>query len=435
MGFGAKAPGAALEAELRKATLQSSIDVPEDAVNAVVLASHNADDRRQIMLHLHGCLAASASSQWRRVYSGLVVLEALLERGSPLIISEVADGVHCDLVQRLSFVENYEYGYDSRVQDMLRRRASNLRTAWLERQLALVTGEPDANTDTDESGEDDSARRLSGAGKPGVSKTMSQNSMTLLDDSTTDGESNGSSDPSPRPAAEASPAKAPWPCNNPAAAELDLLGGPTASPNPVPAPQAVGGLDLLLDDGSNAAQEASASAPKVDLDLLLLGEAEATPVAAPIPAVGADLLPDVLAMPSASAVGEDLLADVAAQPAAALVAAAASAPPPPPAPQAAAPPVPTAPPATAAAPDWLAAAEVAAPAAAAVASPAAPPPLAIAPQAPPVAPAVAAAAAPDWLAVAEAHGLYAPSAPGAGDLPALAGAPAAQAKVDSLLDL
>lgn len=138
LNLGGKKTGTVLGAELQRATESGPCSIPEGAVLAVVHASHDAAGRREIMLHLHGCLSETASSQWRRVYSGISVLDSLLERGPQELVSEVAGGDHFDLLQRLSFLERYEYGYDPRVQNLVRRKALSLRQAWHKRQLALA---------------------------------------------------------------------------------------------------------------------------------------------------------------------------------------------------------------------------------------------------------------------------------------------------------
>mmetsp|Transcript_14083 Transcript_14083/g.38535 ORF Transcript_14083/g.38535 Transcript_14083/m.38535 type:complete len:381 (-) Transcript_14083:114-1256(-) len=129
-----------LEADLRRVTDAGVIDVSKEALHVLVQHSYNEDDRRVMMRHLRACLAEGAAAQWRRVYLGLLVVEALFKNGSTRLISETAQGFHFDLVQRLSFLENYEYGFDKRVQDMVRRKASSLRAAWLRRQLEVEEG-------------------------------------------------------------------------------------------------------------------------------------------------------------------------------------------------------------------------------------------------------------------------------------------------------
>lgn len=107
-------------------TLVVSSDIPADALTSVVEASQKEDHRQAIMQHLRDCFTESSGKQWRRPYSGLLLLEVLLKRGSPELVAETAEGRHFDLVQRLAFLEQSEY-IDKRVQSMLRTKAGSLR--------------------------------------------------------------------------------------------------------------------------------------------------------------------------------------------------------------------------------------------------------------------------------------------------------------------
>jgi hypothetical protein len=126
-----------LELELRRITHSQAVDVPKDGLLAIVQASQNEDDRRLIMRHLHACLSESSSSLWRRVFLGLAVVDELVKNGDDMLLLETCNGHHFDLEQRLAFLEKYEYGFDSRVESMIRRKAGALRQAWRDRQSAL----------------------------------------------------------------------------------------------------------------------------------------------------------------------------------------------------------------------------------------------------------------------------------------------------------
>merc|ERR1711971_1062883 len=145
------------------------------------------------MLHLHACLSNMASAQWRSVHAALVVLEELLNKGSEDLLHELANGIHFDLVQRCTFLEQFEYGYDDRVEGLLRKKATSLRALWLRKQLELTVEEA--------FGDDDKQEELASMQKPG--KQSPEPPITnLLDESTVDGDSAGSCDTgSPREAA------------------------------------------------------------------------------------------------------------------------------------------------------------------------------------------------------------------------------------------
>jgi len=92
----------------------------------VIEASNNEEDRPEIMKHLRECLAEPAGKHWRRIYGGLVLVEALIKNGSPMLLTETAEGRHFDLVQRLSFLEHFE-NTDKRVMNNVRKKAEGLR--------------------------------------------------------------------------------------------------------------------------------------------------------------------------------------------------------------------------------------------------------------------------------------------------------------------
>jgi len=136
-----------LEADLRKITDSESIDVPpKDIVTSITQASYDADSRREIMGHLQECMAESGGRRWRRIYGGLVLLEELLRRGSPLVPKEIGQGLHFDPIQRLTFLERFEYQEDRRVQNMMRQKATALRANLIARMDGEVPDSPSAGS-------------------------------------------------------------------------------------------------------------------------------------------------------------------------------------------------------------------------------------------------------------------------------------------------
>jgi hypothetical protein len=120
---GSKSP---LEGNLRKITHSEVLDIPKELFIPIVEASNNEEDRRELMTHIRECLAEPTGKHWRRINGGLMIVEALLKRGSPTLITETAEGRHFDLVQRLSFLEHFDYS-DKRVINMIRSKAEALR--------------------------------------------------------------------------------------------------------------------------------------------------------------------------------------------------------------------------------------------------------------------------------------------------------------------
>mmetsp|Transcript_50125 Transcript_50125/g.106593 ORF Transcript_50125/g.106593 Transcript_50125/m.106593 type:complete len:364 (-) Transcript_50125:87-1178(-) len=128
-----------LQADLRRLTEAELLESPPpETLNNVANASHDEDQRREILLHMQECLAEPSSRRWRRVNGGLVLLDHLLRRGSPKVVTEIAEGRHFDPLQRLAFLEKFEFSDDKRVQNMLRQKATALRS-----EMMLRLQDPD----------------------------------------------------------------------------------------------------------------------------------------------------------------------------------------------------------------------------------------------------------------------------------------------------
>mmetsp|Transcript_72198 Transcript_72198/g.172419 ORF Transcript_72198/g.172419 Transcript_72198/m.172419 type:complete len:266 (+) Transcript_72198:42-839(+) len=118
-----------LQADLQRATESNVIEVPKDVLALVVEATRmGEEERREIMMHLRECLAEPQGRRWRRIYAALVLIEELLKNGAPELIAETAEGRYFDLVQRLSLLEKFECTNDLRVQNMVRTKATGLRS-------------------------------------------------------------------------------------------------------------------------------------------------------------------------------------------------------------------------------------------------------------------------------------------------------------------
>eukprot|EP00439_Symbiodinium_sp_Y106_P079201 s492_g17.t3 len=118
-----------LQADLKRATESNVIEVPKDVLTLVVEATKvGEEERREIMMHLRECLAEPQGKKWRRMYAALVLIEELLKNGSPELLQETSEGRYFDLVQRLSLLEKFECTNDLRVQNMVRTKASALRS-------------------------------------------------------------------------------------------------------------------------------------------------------------------------------------------------------------------------------------------------------------------------------------------------------------------
>lgn len=117
-----------LQSDLKVLTESNVIEVPKDALTMVVEATKvGEEERREVMTHLRSCLAEPAGRLWRRMYAGLLLTEELLKTGAPELWVETAEGRHFDILQRLSLLEKFECTNDTRVQVMVRNKASSLR--------------------------------------------------------------------------------------------------------------------------------------------------------------------------------------------------------------------------------------------------------------------------------------------------------------------
>lgn len=146
-----------LQADLKRATDSGVIEIPQELFGSVVSASHCDEDRRTIMGHVRECLCEPSGRRWRRVYAGLVLMEHLCKNGAPELLTETAEGLHFDLVQRLSLLEHFECTNDKRVQNMVRQKATALRAdliGWMQSAcdsqsvIRTSAGEKDKDKDT-----------------------------------------------------------------------------------------------------------------------------------------------------------------------------------------------------------------------------------------------------------------------------------------------
>lgn len=106
-------------------------EIEGEGVAPVIAESHDADCRREIMHHLRDCLSENSGRRWQRIYGGLALTEKLMQHGSPALLTEVAQGLHFDIVQKVSFLERFDAAArgctDRRAQKVVRDKAAGLR--------------------------------------------------------------------------------------------------------------------------------------------------------------------------------------------------------------------------------------------------------------------------------------------------------------------
>merc|ERR1719310_950375 len=101
------------------------------------------------MKHLQQCICEPAGlKDWHRVYAALVLIEHLMQSGSPLLVAEAAQGRHFDIAQRLSFHEHYCVPRDQRAEKIVRSKASTTRCNLILR-LQTAMGEEYAEDEKD----------------------------------------------------------------------------------------------------------------------------------------------------------------------------------------------------------------------------------------------------------------------------------------------
>lgn len=124
-----KAP---IKVQLNKATDSGVVDVPKDLFEGILEASNDGQSRRAIMMHLFECFTQSTKAKhlrkpYLRIHAALILTEELILKGSPALVSEIASGYHFDLLQQLSFLEQFHWTADPRAQALVRSKAQSVR--------------------------------------------------------------------------------------------------------------------------------------------------------------------------------------------------------------------------------------------------------------------------------------------------------------------
>lgn len=121
--------GSSLEDDLKRITDSGIIDIPQELFTVVIEESREEQSRKIIMNHLRQCLTdvSAKDKGWKRAYAAMELAEELLDKGSSALLAETAVGRHFDLVQRLSFLEDFVSSHDL-AQSLVRSKAKSLRT-------------------------------------------------------------------------------------------------------------------------------------------------------------------------------------------------------------------------------------------------------------------------------------------------------------------
>ncbi|CAJ1439657.1 unnamed protein product [Effrenium voratum] len=130
-----------LQADLRRLSETGHVEAPPELMERILQASKDPEDRRLIMGHLQECTSELSGKHWRRIAGALTLLAALLRRGCPVLMEEIASGYHFDPVQRLSFLEHFQCTEDLRVQKLIQKKAVQLRGEMLQKMSSEGEGE------------------------------------------------------------------------------------------------------------------------------------------------------------------------------------------------------------------------------------------------------------------------------------------------------
>jgi len=139
-----------LGVQLRRITGAKSIEIPDDLYMPVLEASYDMRQRREIMKHVRECLSEESAKRWTRIFTALVLVEAVLLRGDPALALELAHGHHFDLLQKVSLLEQFDARArgiaDRDVEPMVRDQAHLLRLS-LVRLLEQHSGGEESDED------------------------------------------------------------------------------------------------------------------------------------------------------------------------------------------------------------------------------------------------------------------------------------------------
>merc|ERR1712205_69496 len=105
-------------------------DIPPELLNVLVEESREEQSRKIIMTHLRQCLTdvSRKPKDWKRAYAAMLMLDELMQKGSSALVAETAVGRQFDLVQKLSFLEQFELSTNEPAQNLVRSKARELRT-------------------------------------------------------------------------------------------------------------------------------------------------------------------------------------------------------------------------------------------------------------------------------------------------------------------
>ena len=114
--------------------LSSSLELQyKFSLEQICRSTFETDERMVVMDFLHYSVApVNPNSEWRTIFNGLRLLNALVDSGSSKIFSEVSEGQHFDLLQKTLFLTTYSNS-DERIAKLIRTAAQEIREKLLVR--------------------------------------------------------------------------------------------------------------------------------------------------------------------------------------------------------------------------------------------------------------------------------------------------------------
>ena len=135
-------------------------------------ATFEREERIVVMDFLHYSFApANANSEWRSIFNGLRILNALIDSGSSKVFSEVLEGKHFDVLQKTLFLTNYPNS-DERIAKLIRTAAQEVRDKLLVKFNEVEVGETEESAGVVQS--------ISSKDAPALPQVVPQRSLPLI---------------------------------------------------------------------------------------------------------------------------------------------------------------------------------------------------------------------------------------------------------------
>lgn len=136
--------GCKVDAELKR--FEEGVETPsvrKDALNAILQCSRHPNDRHVISQHVESCIFEVTASRWRRILSGLTLLDLLLRHDPESILAEITREGHADFEQRLHILTVYRNDANVRAEKAIRIKAVAVLNAFTTARSAMAAAAKD----------------------------------------------------------------------------------------------------------------------------------------------------------------------------------------------------------------------------------------------------------------------------------------------------